>query len=97
MEWLIRGNVWIRLRRRRNWRRYFKISGERLEAMRIREVGHVLIHFLGSILVDAFNPDQADRYDMYRRVKLKKETVRRVCHHHNLLGRLYYESLISPR
>ncbi|MCJ1258897.1 hypothetical protein MMC24_006731 [Lignoscripta atroalba] len=31
-----------------------------------------------AVLVDAFNSDQADRYDMYRRVKLKKETVRKI-------------------
>ena len=31
-----------------------------------------------AVLIDAFNTDQADRYDMYRRVKLKKETVRKV-------------------
>lgn len=30
------------------------------------------------ILVDAFNADQTDRYEMYRRVKLRKETVRKV-------------------
>lgn len=34
---------------------------------------------LKRVLVDAFNPDQNDRYDMFRRVKLRKETVRRVC------------------
>lgn len=33
---------------------------------------------LPSILVEAFNPDQADRYDLFRRVKLKKETVRKI-------------------
>ncbi|KAL9126093.1 MAG: hypothetical protein Q9217_004809 [Psora testacea] len=31
-----------------------------------------------SILVDAFDPDQAERYEMFRRVKLKKETVRKI-------------------
>lgn len=31
-----------------------------------------------SVLIDAFDRDQQDRYDMYRRVKLKKETVRKV-------------------
>ena len=30
------------------------------------------------VLVDAFNPEQAERYEMFRRVKLKKETVRKV-------------------
>ena len=30
------------------------------------------------VLIDAFNDDQTERYNMYRRVKLKKETVRRV-------------------
>ncbi len=33
---------------------------------------------LRSVLIDAFDRDQQDRYDMYRRVKLKKETVRKV-------------------
>lgn len=36
----------------------------------------MLIH--SSVLVEAFNPDQADRYDLFRRVKLKKETVRKI-------------------
>lgn len=31
------------------------------------------------MLLEAFNPEQADRYDVWRRVKLKKETVRKVC------------------
>ncbi|KAI9877873.1 MAG: hypothetical protein M1830_002581 [Pleopsidium flavum] len=31
-----------------------------------------------AVLVDAFDRDQQDRYDMYRRVKLKKETVRKL-------------------
>ncbi|KAL8829435.1 MAG: hypothetical protein Q9191_002026 [Dirinaria sp. TL-2023a] len=31
-----------------------------------------------AVLVGAFNQDQADRYDMYRRVKLRKETVRKI-------------------
>ncbi|MCJ1365918.1 hypothetical protein MMC16_005043 [Acarospora aff. strigata] len=31
-----------------------------------------------AVLVDAFDRDQQDRYDMYRRVKLKKETVRKI-------------------
>ncbi|KAA6406553.1 MAG: hypothetical protein FRX48_09718 [Lasallia pustulata] len=31
-----------------------------------------------AVLVDAFNADQNDRYDMFRRVKLRKETVRRI-------------------
>ena len=34
-----------------------------------------------AVLVDAFNPDQADRYEMYRRVKLKKEVVRKITNH----------------
>ena len=34
-----------------------------------------------AVLVDAFNPDQADRYEMYRRVKLRKEVVRRITNH----------------
>ena len=31
-----------------------------------------------SVLVDAFNDDQEARYTMYRRIKLKKETVRKI-------------------
>ena len=31
-----------------------------------------------SVLVDAFTPEQAERYEMFRRVKLRKETVRKV-------------------
>lgn len=31
------------------------------------------------MLVDAFDPEQAERYDMWRRVKLNKAVVRRVC------------------
>ncbi|MCJ1269678.1 hypothetical protein MMC22_009570 [Lobaria immixta] len=31
-----------------------------------------------NVLVDAFNQDQNDRYDMFRRIKLKKETVRKI-------------------
>ncbi|MCJ1475791.1 hypothetical protein MMC13_004455 [Lambiella insularis] len=31
-----------------------------------------------AVLIDAFNDDQTERYNMYRRVKLKKETVRRI-------------------
>ena len=31
-----------------------------------------------SVLVDAFGPEQIERYEMFRRVKLKKETVRKV-------------------
>ncbi len=30
------------------------------------------------MLVEALNPDQATRYDIWRRVKLKKETVRKI-------------------
>lgn len=30
------------------------------------------------MLLEAFSPEQADRYDVWRRVKLKKETVRKV-------------------
>lgn len=39
----------------------------------------LVAEMLNRVLVDAFNPDQNDRYDMFRRVKLRKETVRRVC------------------
>lgn len=31
------------------------------------------------MLVDRLDPDQSDRYAKYRAVKLKKETVRKVC------------------
>ena len=31
-----------------------------------------------SVLVDAFSPEQTERYEMFRRVKLRKETVRKV-------------------
>ena len=31
-----------------------------------------------AVLIDAFNEDQTERYNMYRRIKLKKETVRRI-------------------
>jgi transcription initiation factor TFIID subunit 11 len=30
------------------------------------------------MLIEAFTPDQAERYDMFRRVKLRKDQVRRV-------------------
>ncbi|KAI9707689.1 MAG: hypothetical protein M1836_000651 [Candelina mexicana] len=30
------------------------------------------------VLVDAFSPDQTDRYETFRRVRLKKETVRKI-------------------
>jgi transcription initiation factor TFIID subunit 11 len=31
-----------------------------------------------AMLIEAFTPDQAERYDMFRRVKLRKDQVRRV-------------------
>ncbi|MCJ1310698.1 hypothetical protein MMC25_004364 [Agyrium rufum] len=31
-----------------------------------------------AVLIDAFNPDQNERYDQFRRNKLKKETMRRI-------------------
>ena len=31
-----------------------------------------------SVLLDAFNQDQNERYDVYRRVKFRKETVRKI-------------------
>ena len=34
-----------------------------------------------AVLVKAFNDDQSDRYEMYRRVKLKKEVLRRITNH----------------
>jgi histone H3/H4 len=33
------------------------------------------------ILVDAFNPIQSARYDLYKRAKLRKETLRRIVNH----------------
>lgn len=38
------------------------------------------------MLIDAFDRDQMERYNVWRRVKLKKETVRRVGHHNNTLA-----------
>lgn len=34
-----------------------------------------------SILVDAFNPIQSARYDLFKRAKLRKETLRRIVNH----------------
>ncbi|KAL1974735.1 hypothetical protein VTN31DRAFT_4939 [Thermomyces dupontii] len=34
-----------------------------------------------AILIDAFNPDQANRYALFKRTKLKKETLRRIVNH----------------
>jgi len=34
-----------------------------------------------ALLVDAFNPIQSARYDMFKRAKLKKETLRRIVNH----------------
>lgn len=39
-----------------------------------------------SVLVDAFGSEQIERYEMFRRVKLKKETVRKVCPHLNTMA-----------
>ena len=33
------------------------------------------------ILVDAFNPMQSERYDLFKRAKLRKETLRRIVNH----------------
>lgn len=44
-----------------------------------KHILRLVADMLNRVLVDAFNPDQNDRYDMFRRVKLRKETVRRVC------------------
>lgn len=33
------------------------------------------------MLLDAFTPEQQDRYDTWRRVKLRKETVRKLTNH----------------
>ncbi|KAJ6185738.1 hypothetical protein N7519_007039 [Penicillium mononematosum] len=34
-----------------------------------------------AILVDAFNPVQSERYDLFKRAKLRKETLRRIVNH----------------
>ncbi|OQE22818.1 hypothetical protein PENFLA_c012G02838 [Penicillium flavigenum] len=34
-----------------------------------------------AILVDAFNPMQSERYDLFKRAKLRKETLRRIVNH----------------
>lgn len=49
-------------------------SGEGImdEAAKKQEREHL------AMLIDAFSTDQADRYDMWRRVRLKKETVRKI-------------------
>lgn len=36
---------------------------------------------LSRILVDAFNPAQSERYDLYKRAKLRKESLRRIVNH----------------
>ena len=33
------------------------------------------------LLVDAFNPIQSERYDLFKRTKLRKETLRRIVNH----------------
>lgn len=35
----------------------------------------------GRLLVDAFNPRQSERYDLFKRAKLRKETLRRIVNH----------------
>lgn len=35
----------------------------------------------GSILVEAFNPQQSERYDLFKRAKLRKESLRRIVNH----------------
>jgi transcription initiation factor TFIID subunit 11 len=37
--------------------------------------------FVDRILVDAFNPMQSERYDLFKRAKLRKETLRRIVNH----------------
>ncbi|ODM19988.1 hypothetical protein SI65_04974 [Aspergillus cristatus] len=34
-----------------------------------------------ALLVDAFNPQQSERYDLFKRAKLRKETLRRIVNH----------------
>jgi transcription initiation factor TFIID subunit 11 len=40
-----------------------------------------LTFLLDRILVDAFNPMQSERYDLFKRAKLRKETLRRIVNH----------------
>ena len=41
----------------------------------------LILTFLNRILVDAFNPMQSERYDLFKRAKLRKETLRRIVNH----------------
>jgi transcription initiation factor TFIID subunit 11 len=41
----------------------------------------VLLTGLVRLLVDAFNPLQSERYDLFKRAKLRKETLRRIVNH----------------
>lgn len=42
----------------------------------------LIIGFVGGrLLVDAFNPLQSERYDLFKRAKLRKETLRRIVNH----------------
>ncbi|KAL2354744.1 histone-fold-containing protein [Cryomyces antarcticus] len=47
-------------------------GGKMSEAAQTQEREHL------SLLVQALSPDQAERYDIWRRVRLKKETVRKI-------------------
>jgi transcription initiation factor TFIID subunit 11 len=40
-----------------------------------------LISCCHRILVDAFNPQQSERYDLFKRAKLRKESLRRIVNH----------------
>jgi transcription initiation factor TFIID subunit 11 len=48
-------------------------GGKMSEAAQKQEREHL------AMLLEAFTPEQADRYDLWRRVKLRKDSVRRVC------------------
>jgi transcription initiation factor TFIID subunit 11 len=53
----------------------FNIFGSYWEAVSLTKT------YASSILVDAFNPAQSARYDLYKRSKLRKETLRRIVNH----------------
>jgi transcription initiation factor TFIID subunit 11 len=41
----------------------------------------LVANIVSRILVDAFNPVQSSRYDLFKRAKLRKETLRRIVNH----------------
>ena len=56
----------LRRLRRRGWRKFF------VDACRNKT------EIVCSILIESLTPEQAERYDMYRRGKLRASTVRKV-------------------